>query len=135
MTIRINKIQDKIDSLENKVTHLRVKPIRTKNNHKIRVSSANTVKYDSSNDFNTTHIQETDYLSNNNNIKQIYSNNINSDEINSLKKDDSASLNLWKKILSQIRIQNINSAYETVLNSGIRLINQMMIYTYSGYCS
>lgn len=132
MTKRIDKIEDKIDSLENKVTSLRSNSSKTKKNHKVR--RVNTIRLDTSNDFNTTHIQETDYL-NNERSKPIQLNNINPNEINTSKKEDSESINMWKRVLNLVSKQEINSAYETVLNSGIRLINQMMISTYSGYCS
>jgi hypothetical protein len=91
--------------------------------HPIRLSSAGTVKYDTSLELNTT-LHDDDVFNKTNEgkfqlqTKSPKSSSSNKNHVNNLK-DDPYSIKLWKSLMEHVNNKNYNKAYEQVLTSGM----------------
>ena len=130
---KFTKLNKKLDSIEGQVHRLKSKFLCKKITNPIIVNTANTVRLDSSNDFNNTLIDESESLFKINREDWGCKNRVIKAEdkrknMAVISKNDTESINLWKTILDHISLTKFNDAYEIVLNSGNLAYHQMTMY-------
>ena len=113
---KFTKLNKKLDSIEGQVHRLKSKFLCKKITNPIIVNTANTVRLDSSNDFNNTLIDESESLFKINREDWGCKNRVIKAEdkrknMAVISKNDSESINLWKTILDHISLSSDDDVY------------------------